>query len=61
MNHMFVSGVKQIPADIRGAVYSTVRICCTDEEKVYGQLLSLFEKTELHEERVRIIQVLGCG
>ena len=53
------SGGKQIPADIRGSVYSTVRANGGNDE--YQDLLTLFNKTDLHEERDRIQRVLGCG
>ncbi|XP_063689885.1 puromycin-sensitive aminopeptidase-like isoform X2 [Bolinopsis microptera] len=61
-NDMFkqhISGGKQIPADIRGSVYSTVRANGGNDE--YQDLLTLFNKTDLHEERDRIQRVLGCG
>jgi len=55
------SGGGLIPADIRGSVYSTVIRGSTDTEKTYNELVSLFNKTDLHEERVRIQSVLGAA
>jgi len=55
------SGGDPIPADIRGSVYSTVMRGSTDPDKTYNELLDLFNKTDLHEERVRIQSVLGAA
>jgi len=53
------TGGKQIDADIRGAVYLTVRQDGTDE--TYRKLMDLFNKTDLHEERERVQRILGTG
>ena len=52
-------GGKQIEADIRGAVYLTVRQDGTED--TYKKLMDLFTKTDLHEERDRVQRVLGSG
>ena len=52
-------GGKQIEADIRGAVYLTVRQ--NGKEETYRQLMDLFKKTDLHEERERVQRILGTG
>lgn len=52
-------GTVVLPADIRGAVYAIVR--ANGGEKEYNQLMDLFTKTDLHEERERVQRVLGSG
>merc|ERR1712168_196995 len=50
-------GTKIIPADLRGAVYATV--LKHGDEDTFEKMLSVFRAADLHEERVRILRVLG--
>lgn len=59
MFEQHIKGTKSIPADIRGSVYCTVRQRGSETE--YNQLMELFQKTDLHEERDRIQRILGSG
>lgn len=52
-----VDGTKIIPADLRGAVYCTV--LKNGDEDTFDKMLTLFRAADLHEERVRILRVLG--
>jgi len=51
-------GTKIIPADLRGAVYATV--LKHGNEDTFDEMLTLFRAADLHEERVRILRVLGA-
>jgi len=53
-----VKGTNTIPADLRGAVYSTV--LKHGDEETFEQMLGVMRETDLHEERVRVLRVLGC-
>jgi len=50
-------GTKIIPADLRGAVYATV--LKHGDEDTFEKMLTVFRAADLHEERVRILRVLG--
>jgi len=52
-----IDGKKTIPADLRGAVYATV--LKNGDESTFEQMLTLYRAADLHEERVRILRVLG--
>jgi len=53
-----VDGTNLIPADLRSAVYATV--LKNGDEDTFEKMLALFRAADLHEERVRILRVLGC-
>lgn len=52
-----VAGTKEINADIRTCVYTLAMV--HGGEKEFEELLSLYDKTDLAEEKVRILQTLG--
>ena len=54
-----VSGESTLPADLRAAVYSAV--LTGNDVSTFDELLALFDKTDLHEERVRIMRSLGAA
>ena len=49
----------QIPADLRGAVYRTV--AAHGGQDAYDQILDLFRRTDLHEEKDRLSRCLGAS
>ncbi|XP_076459324.1 puromycin-sensitive aminopeptidase-like isoform X2 [Babylonia areolata] len=51
------SGVKTLPADLRLPVYVTV--LTNGNEEVFNQMLELYEKADMQEEKVRISRSLG--
>ncbi|KAK7112907.1 hypothetical protein V1264_012283 [Littorina saxatilis] len=52
-----VKGTKALPADLRGPVYVTV--LTNGDAKVFDQLLELYDKADMQEEKVRISRSLG--
>lgn len=46
-----------IDPDIRSVVYAIIARYGTDEE--YGEIRSLYEKTTMHQEKIRLLQALG--
>ncbi|KAK7501330.1 hypothetical protein BaRGS_00007455 [Batillaria attramentaria] len=53
-----VTGAKALPADLRGPVYVTV--LTNGDEAVFNQMLELYDKADMQEEKVRISRSLGA-
>jgi len=58
---LHVAGTEFIPADLRAAVYATVLYDESDDGKVVDQLIALHDKSDLQEEKVRIIVSMGAA
>lgn len=54
-----VSGESELHADLRSPVYKAV--LGGNDASVFDELLALFDKADLHEERVRIMRSLGAA
>ncbi|KAL8585740.1 hypothetical protein ACOMHN_056369 [Nucella lapillus] len=54
-----VSGANTLPADLRGPVYVTV--LTNGDEAIFNQMLELYDKADMQEEKVRISRSLGAS